>query len=89
MAFGASAVLLARDYPFGSTFKMGPGYFPTVLGVLLVLVGLVVTLRGLLQPGTAVGAFAWRQRAATLLEYTFAFLAMTVKRGVGELEAIF
>lgn len=85
MAFGASAVLLARDYPFGSTFKMGPGYFPTVLGVLLVLVGLVVTLRGLLQPGTAVGAFAWRQ-ILLVLAATLSFGLLL--RGAGLIVAV-
>lgn len=85
MVFGASAVLLARDYPFGSTFKMGPGYFPTVLGVLLVLVGLVVTLRGLLQPGTAVGAFAWRQ-ILLVLAATLSFGLLL--RGAGLIVAV-
>ena len=28
---GAIGVWIARDYPFGSALRMGPGYFPTVL----------------------------------------------------------
>jgi hypothetical protein len=71
MAIGTVAVVVARDYPLGTTFKMGPGYFPTVLGALLALVGLVAALRGLLRPGAEVGAFAWREiflvLAATVL----------------------
>jgi hypothetical protein len=66
MAFGGAAVFIARDYPFGTTFKMGPGYFPTVLGALLALVGLLAVLRGLVRPGTAVGRFAWRELALVL-----------------------
>ncbi len=66
-AFGATAVVLARAYPFGTTFKMGPGYFPTVLGALLALVGLLAVLRGLFRPGTAIGTFAWRQLALVLV----------------------
>lgn len=61
MFVGAAAVVLARDYPFGTTFKMGPGYFPTVLGALLTLVGLIAVLRGLLRPGTPIGRYAWRE----------------------------
>jgi hypothetical protein len=71
MAFGGAAVIFGREYPFGTTFKMGPGYFPTVLGALLALVGLITSLRGLLRSGTAVGAFAYREMflvlAATVL----------------------
>jgi hypothetical protein len=74
VAVGAAAVVLARDYPFGTTFKMGPGYFPTVLGVLLTGVGLMAVLRGLWRSGTAVGAFAWREM--------FLILAATVVFGV-------
>ena len=38
--FGASAILIARDYQMGTAFKMGPAYFPTVLSVLLIVVDL-------------------------------------------------
>ena len=38
IAIGAAAVMIARDYPFGTALRMGPGYFPTVLGGILVAV---------------------------------------------------
>ena len=40
IAIGVTAVVIARNYPFGSSLRMGPGYFPTVLGWLLTLFGL-------------------------------------------------
>ena len=46
---GTAAMWGARGYPFGSTLNMGPGYFPTVLGGLLVVFGLVILVRGLRQ----------------------------------------
>ena len=73
LAVGLGAIGVASDYPIGSALHMGPGYFPIVLGVLLVLVGvasvvraLVVTtavseriaLRPLLVIGAAVVVFA-------------------------------
>jgi len=71
LVIGGAAVVLARDYPFGTTFKMGPGYFPAVLGTMLAFVGLITVLRGLLRSGEAVGHFAYREivlvLAATLL----------------------
>jgi hypothetical protein len=44
---GAAAVFISRDYPFGNTLRMGPGYFPRVLGWILILFGIYVTVRGL------------------------------------------
>lgn len=44
---GAAAMFIARHYPFGTALRMGPGYFPRVLGGILVLFGLCVMVRGL------------------------------------------
>jgi hypothetical protein len=44
---GAAAVILARDYAFGTMLRMGPGYFPSVLGGVLVLFGLYLLAQGL------------------------------------------
>ena len=85
MVVGTAGVVLARDYPFGTTFKMGPGYFPTVLGALLTLVGLVAGLRGLLRTGTAVGAFAYRE-IALILSATVGFGLLL--RGAGLMAAV-
>ena len=46
-ATGATAVIIARDYNFGTSLRMGPGYFPTVLGSALVLFGLYFIAVGL------------------------------------------
>ena len=45
--FGVSAVLMAHSYPMGTALRMGPGYFPTLLGGVLALLGLMITLRTL------------------------------------------
>ncbi|WP_374300821.1 tripartite tricarboxylate transporter TctB family protein [Paracoccus sp. (in: a-proteobacteria)] len=50
LALGLATVILARDLTLGSAARMGPGYFPTVLGGLLAVIGLVSLLRGLLRP---------------------------------------
>jgi hypothetical protein len=47
LGIGAGAISGARSYPFGNTLRMGPGYFPTMLGVILVLFGIYVMVRGL------------------------------------------
>ena len=45
IAFGAAAIFIARDYPFGSTMRMGPGYFPSVLGTILGIHVMIIGLR--------------------------------------------
>lgn len=85
VAIGAAAVVFGRDYPFGTAFKMGPGFFPTILGMLLALVGLIVGLRGLLRPGTAVGALAYRE---ILLVLTATILFGVLLRGAGLIVAV-
>ncbi len=44
--FGLGFMLVSFNYPMGSAVRMGPAYFPTVLGGLLALLGAVILLRG-------------------------------------------
>ena len=46
IVLGAVAMWIARDYPFGSALRMGPGYFPSVLGGTMVAFGIAVMLKG-------------------------------------------
>ena len=56
--FGLSAVLLATDYGMGTAIKMGPGYFPIVLGALLTLIGIIAVGRSFVGPPAPIGRFA-------------------------------
>ena len=49
--FGALAAYIARDYPMGSAVRMGPGYFPYLLGILLALLGMVICIKSLMIHG--------------------------------------
>lgn len=49
--FGALAAYIARDYPMGSAVRMGPGYFPYLLGILLALLGMVICIKSLVIHG--------------------------------------
>jgi hypothetical protein len=55
--FGTAAFIIGRGYPMGTALKMGPGYFPTILSVLLVLIGSIALVRSYLRQGTPVGRF--------------------------------
>ena len=45
LAIGAGAWFQAESYPIGTATRMGPGYFPHVLGALLALLGVANLLR--------------------------------------------
>lgn len=57
---GVAALLIGRDYSLGTTTRMGPGYFPALLGALLTLLGLIISLRSLIFDGPAVGQIGFR-----------------------------
>src|SRR5262245_49741417 len=56
--FGGIAFWIARDYGFGTASRMGPGYFPTVLSALLVLIGVISLVRSFIVPAEPLGNFA-------------------------------
>jgi hypothetical protein len=58
--FGVSAILIARDYGMGTALRMGPGYFPTILGGLLTLVGIISLVRSFVVAGSPIGGFAFK-----------------------------
>lgn len=45
IGFGLGFILVSFNYPMGSARRMGPAYFPTVVGVLLTIVGGLTFLR--------------------------------------------
>ncbi len=53
-AFGLAAILIALDYPIGTTSRMGPGYFPRALGILLIVIGAILMLRGIRETGARI-----------------------------------
>src|SRR5882672_5623434 len=61
-AIGVALVWGSTRYEVGTAAAMGPGYFPLVLGGLLILVGIVVGLRGIAvrEEGGGMGPWAWR-----------------------------
>jgi hypothetical protein len=62
-AVGVAFAWGATSYEVGDAARMGPGYFPLMLGVLLAILGSLVTFNALRTGppgGDPVGGFAWR-----------------------------
>lgn len=49
--FGLVAAVQGPEYTMGTLVRMGPGYLPTVLGIILIVLGLVIAGGALLVPG--------------------------------------
>ena len=60
---GAAFAFGATKYNVGTGARMGPGYFPLMLGVLLAILGGVITVYSLVEKttdGDKIGATVWR-----------------------------
>ena len=62
---GAAAAFIARDYPFGRLLRMGSGFFPTLLGLILMLFGIYIMFKGLRRNEKIQGN--WSIRAVIVL----------------------
>ena len=62
---GGVAIFIAQDYPMGTALRMGPGYFPIVLGGIIGLFGIYELVKGLLKPEAIKGN--WSLRALIVL----------------------
>ncbi|HVY07229.1 MAG TPA: tripartite tricarboxylate transporter TctB family protein [Burkholderiales bacterium] len=60
LLFGLCAVVVGRNYPMGTAFQMGAGYFPLVLGSLLLVLGTIICARSLFVAGDKVEAIGLR-----------------------------
>lgn len=66
LAVGVAFAWGATHYNIGEGARMGPGYFPLLLGILLGLIGLFVVFESLVvatEDGEKVGSLAWKPLA--------------------------
>ena len=78
VAFGLAFALTARTYEVGSALRMGPGFFPLVLGSLLVLLGLAIAVKAFVAPERGeLGPVPWR--SAVLLVAAILFFGFMVR----------
>jgi hypothetical protein len=63
MLVGGAFAWGATNYTVGNGARMGPGYFPLLLGIVLAVLGALITFYSFVEhtgDGDKVGAFAWR-----------------------------
>ena len=60
---GLAFAIGANNFDIGNAARMGPGYFPLLLGILLAVLGTAITVQSLRKGppgGDRIGAIAWR-----------------------------
>ena len=60
IALGALFAFQSLGLDLGTTFRMGPGYFPLVLALILILLGGIILVQAMRVEGEPIGAIAWR-----------------------------
>ena len=85
--FGLAFAITSTTYDIGTPLRMGPGFFPLVLGGILVVLGVSIAVKGLVAgEGGDVGPVPWR--ALVLLLAAIVFFGFTV-RDLGLVPALF
>ncbi|KQP43262.1 tripartite tricarboxylate transporter TctB family protein [Pseudorhodoferax sp. Leaf274] len=54
----------ATTYTVGNGARMGPGYFPLMLGIVMAIIGMIITFTSLVTEtadGDKIGKWAWKQ----------------------------
>jgi putative tricarboxylic transport membrane protein len=82
---GLAAIIFVWNHQMGTAMRMGPAYYPTILGLLQVMIGIAVLLRALIRPGLPLGRFALSKIALVLGAIVLFGLLL---RGLGLIMAI-
>jgi hypothetical protein len=63
LVVGGAFAIGAYGYNVGTAARMGPGYFPMILGILLAFIGVVISFKATVAgpgDGDPIGKWAWR-----------------------------
>jgi hypothetical protein len=60
IGFGIAFAAIAQNYQMGTSVRMGPAYFPTVLGGILAVIGLAILIPSLVTEGPKVPKFYFK-----------------------------
>jgi hypothetical protein len=76
LAIGVAVMVLAQQYRVGSAARMGPGFFPILLGGLLAFLGLILAIPALLIEGERFPTLPLRPLVMVLLSIAIFGIAL-------------
>ena len=77
---GVLFMILSRQYQMGTAAKMGPGYFPTILGGLMAVLGLMILVPSLSKRGPEVRVNRIDLKSIALILIAVAVYAATLPK---------
>lgn len=80
IALGVAALWMSRDYSLGDLNRMGPGYFPRMLSLGMIGLGVLIVLRGLPELAGAKGLDARLDRSFWLIPISMVVFGLSVER---------
>ncbi|MCL4747145.1 MAG: tripartite tricarboxylate transporter TctB family protein [Burkholderiaceae bacterium] len=90
LVLGVLIVILSQAYQLGTPEQMGPGFFPTMLGALMALLGVAIAWKSVAAGGKEeqerqerIGGIGWRELllvlvAITVFAVTLQYLGMVI-----------
>lgn len=80
VALGVAVLIYGSRYAMGTASRMGPGYFPRILGVILLLLGTAVSLRSCAIAGARLEK--WQVRPFVVIAVVLGFAAIVETAGL-------
>lgn len=77
-AIGIAAGAIALSYPIGTPSRMGPGFFPVIISVLLTVTGAATLLRARRDGSERIEAVTWRP--VVLIPAMIVFFGLAIDR---------
>lgn len=75
IAIGVAGVYFGRELTYGSSARMGPGYFPIILSYVTIFIGLIIGGRGLATDGPSIQGIPLRPITSVIVAIlAFGFL---------------
>lgn len=75
---GAIAAYVASGYKMGTLTRMGPGLFPSLISLLVVLVGVALVLRSMLSPLSSGPVASWEVRPLVFVLLAIIAFGLTI-----------
>ena len=83
---GILGITISSKYPMGTIRHMGPGYYPRLIGILITILGAIISLTAFKIEGEKIDPFGWR--GLVMLTLAFSFFGWAVDR-IGFIPAMF
>ena len=66
VGLGLFVLIYSSKYALGTAARMGPGYFPRILGILMVFLGAILAIRAFRLKGPPIPRWKWRPTIVVL-----------------------